>query len=73
HTTYADWHVATIEWSPSKVEFFLDGRSLGAGTTATPNTPMHYILQTESCLTGCPLPQTAGHVYLDWIAILKRA
>lgn len=73
HTTFADWHVATIEWSPGKVEFFLDGRSLGAGTTATPNTPMHYILQTESCLPFCPSPKATGHVYLDWIAIWKRA
>ncbi|WP_457973508.1 glycoside hydrolase family 16 protein [Arthrobacter sp. D1-17] len=73
HTTVTDWHVATIEWSPGKVEFILDGRSLGVSTTATPNTPMHYILQTESCTPFCPLPQTAGHVYLDWIAIWKRA
>lgn len=71
--TYVDWHVATMEWSPGKVEFFLDGRSLGAGTTGVPNTPMHYILQTESCLPFCPSPETAGHVYLDWIAIWKRA
>ncbi|MFE4544737.1 glycoside hydrolase family 16 protein [Arthrobacter sp. NPDC056727] len=73
NTTFTGWHVATMEWSPGKVEFFLDGRSLGAGTSRTPNVPMHYILQTESCLTGCPKPATAGHVYLDWIAIWKRA
>ena len=73
HAFYVDWHVATMEWSPGKVEFFLDGLSLGAGTTATPTTPMHYILQTESCLPICPSPQTTGHVYLDWIAIWKRA
>lgn len=72
-TDITAWHVATIEWSPGKVEFILDGKSLGASTTATPNTPMHYILQTESCLPVCPAPQTAGHVYLDWIAIWKRA
>jgi hypothetical protein len=62
-----------MEWSPGKVEFFLDGRSLGAGTSRTPNIPMHYVLQTEACLFGCPKPETAGHVYLDWIAIWKRA
>jgi hypothetical protein len=72
-STYVDWHVATLEWTPDKVEFFLDGKSLGAGTTATPITPMHYILQTESCLTGCPSAATAGHLYLDWIAIWKPA
>ena len=26
------WHVATIEWSPGRVEFFLDGRSMGVST-----------------------------------------
>jgi hypothetical protein len=72
-TTFTQWHVATMEWSPGKVEFFLDGRSLGAGTSRTPNIAMHYILQTEACLFGCPKPDTAGHVYLDWIAIWKRA
>jgi hypothetical protein len=71
--TSAEWHVATMEWSPGKVEFFLDGRSIGAGTSKTPNVPMHYILQTEACLFGCPKPETAGHVYLDWIAIWKRS
>ena len=45
------WHVATMEWSPGRVEFFLDGRSLGV-STRRPTTPMHLILQTESCLTG---------------------
>ncbi|MFC7847418.1 family 16 glycosylhydrolase [Arthrobacter sp. NPDC057388] len=70
---FTDWHVATIEWSPGKVEFILDGKSLGASTTLTPNTPMHYLLQTEACLPRCPAPQTAGHVYLDWIAVWKRA
>ena len=62
------WHVATMEWSPGRVEFFLDGRSLGVSTKA-PTTPMHLILQTESCLTGCPAPGATGHVSLDWISI----
>ncbi|WP_306908110.1 glycoside hydrolase family 16 protein [Arthrobacter sp. B3I9] len=65
----SSWHVATTEWSPGRVEFFLDGRSLGASTTDVPSAPMHLVLQTESCLTGCPAPETQGHVYLDWISI----
>ncbi|SDP46938.1 Glycosyl hydrolases family 16 [Arthrobacter sp. ok909] len=62
------WHVATMEWSPGRIEFFLDGRSLGVSTKA-PTTPMHLILQTESCLTGCPAPEAQGHVSLDWISV----
>ena len=48
---------------------FSTGISIGASTTDVPSTPMHFILQTESCLTGCPAPATQGHVYLDWISI----
>lgn len=73
NTTFTSWHVATTEWSPGRVEFFLDGQSLGVSTTAPPTTPMHFILQTESCLPDCPLPETNGHVYLDWITIWSPA
>ncbi len=62
------WHVATMEWGPGRIEFFLDGRSLGVSTKA-PKTPMHLILQTESCLTGCPAPAARGHLSLDWISV----
>jgi hypothetical protein len=62
------WHVATMEWSPGRIEFFLDGRSLGVSYKA-PSVPMHLILQTESCLTGCPAPSEKGHVSLDWISV----
>ena len=70
--TFTSWHIATMEWSPGRVEYILDGRSIGISTNDIPTTPMHYILQTESCLTGCPAPTTAGHVYLDWIAIWAK-
>ncbi|WP_240341940.1 glycoside hydrolase family 16 protein [Arthrobacter sp. Alg241-R88] len=69
---FTDWHVATTEWSPGRIEFFLDGKSIGVATSMVPNKPMRYILQTESCLTGCPAPQTSGHVYVDWVAIWAR-
>ena len=69
---FTSWHVATTEWSPGRVEFLLDGRSLGVSTTHVPATPMHFILQTEACLPKCPAPQTQGHVQLDWIAVWSR-
>jgi hypothetical protein len=70
---FGSWHVATTEWSPGRSEFFLDGVSLGASPADVPSKPMHLILQTESCLMGCPAPGTDGHVYLDWIRIWTRA
>ncbi|WP_294570640.1 glycoside hydrolase family 16 protein [uncultured Arthrobacter sp.] len=70
--TFTSWHIATIEWSPDRVQFFLDGKLIGTSRSAIPDTPMHYILQTESCLTTCPHPDTRGHVYVDWVAIWAR-
>jgi hypothetical protein len=71
--SFTSWHTATTEWSPGRVEFFLDGQSIGVSTTSVPTTPMHYILQTESCLTGCPDPSTSGHLEVDWVAIWSKS
>jgi beta-glucanase (GH16 family) len=71
-SSFSYWHTATTEWSPGRVEFFLDGRSIGTSTKATPDTPMHYVLQTESCLPVCPEPETSGHLYVDWVAIWEK-
>jgi hypothetical protein len=70
--TFASWHTATTEWSRGRVKFFLDGTLIGTSTAAVPDTPMHYLLQTESCLPTCPEPETSGHVYVDWVAIWKK-
>ncbi|WP_240793721.1 MULTISPECIES: family 16 glycosylhydrolase [unclassified Arthrobacter] len=69
---FGSWHTATTEWSPGRLEFFLDGTSIGVATSMIPDKPMRYILQTESCLTGCPSPETSGHVYVDWVAIWAK-
>ncbi|GAB5077114.1 glycoside hydrolase family 16 protein [Arthrobacter sp. AD-310] len=69
---FTSWHVATTEWSPGRIEFFLDGKSIGVANSMVPDKPMRYLLQTESCLTGCPAPETAGHVYVDWVSIWAR-
>ncbi len=70
---FTAWHTATTEWTPGRVEFFLDGVSIGVSTVGIPDKPMHYILQTESCLTGCPAPATAGHLQVAWVAIWAKA
>ena len=69
---YGSWHTATTEWRPDGIEFFLDGKSIGISTKYTPTKPMHYILQTESCSPTCPLPETSGHVEVDWVAIWAK-
>lgn len=63
---YQTWHTASIEWTEGKVDFILDGKIIGTSTSKIPNTPFHWVIQTESCLNGCPDPSTAGHLQIDW-------
>jgi len=68
--TFGDWHIATIEWTPRAVVFFLDGKEIGR-STSVPTTPMHWVLQTETD-HGRPPADAAGHVQVDWVAIYAR-
>ena len=73
--TYGTWHTATIEWTPSAVTFLLDGKVTGSstGTSLIPRTPMHWVLQTETQLSGGPPSDSAaGHVDIDWVAVYAR-
>jgi hypothetical protein len=65
------WHTAITEWIPgTSVEFILDGVSLGMTTTDVPTTSMHWVLQTETDLSGdLPSQSTTGHVKVDWVTV----
>ncbi len=71
--TYATWHTAVIEWTPQSVRFILDGVTIGNDTNTAylPNTPMHWVLQTETTSSG-PSDTAAGNVQIDWVAIWSR-
>ena len=59
-----------IEWSPGLVVFELDGNEVGSSTVRIPDTPMHWVLQTETRLSGgSPADSVSGHVQVDWVAI----
>lgn len=67
--SYPTWHTATTEWTPSAVTFYLDGKVIGKSTSRIPNTPMHWVLQTETSTYGVvPSNSTAGNVQVDWVA-----
>jgi beta-glucanase (GH16 family) len=71
---YPDWHTAVIEWTPGKVVFTLDGQVIGQTTNRIPSTPMHWVLQTETALSGpAPSNSTQGNVQIDWVAVWARA
>jgi hypothetical protein len=68
-TDLRQWHTATIEWSPNLVRFLWDGVEVGRTTNRIPNTPMHWVLQTETTITSAaPAPSVNGMVEIDWVA-----
>jgi beta-glucanase (GH16 family) len=71
---YNAWHTAVVEWTPSSVKFTLDGSVIGTSTSRIPNTPMHWVIQTETATSGgAPATSTAGNVQIDWVAVYRRA
>jgi hypothetical protein len=67
--TYTSWHVATIEWTAKTCRFYLDGAVIGTSRSRIPQTPMHWVIQTETDTTGVvPSDSASGHVLLDWAA-----
>ncbi|SDI96021.1 Glycosyl hydrolases family 16 [Frankineae bacterium MT45] len=69
----ADWHTVTIDWTPGKVVFYIDGTVVFTNTTQVPHKPMHWILQAETNLDGTePTNDTAaGHIDVDWATVYK--
>lgn len=70
NSTYTSWHTATIEWLPTSVTFLLDGKVVGTTKSRIPNTPMHWVLQTETNLGGTqPKSGDTGYVFIDWVTV----
>jgi len=68
------WHVATVEWAPGSVTYWLDGTKLGTSTNGVPSTSMHMVFQVETTVDlAAPASTVAGHVQVDWIVQYARA
>jgi beta-glucanase (GH16 family) len=69
---WTDWHTAVLEWMPSAVRFYLDGRLIGTSTSRIPNTPMEWIIQNETTLAGFePADSVQGHVQIDYVQVWR--
>lgn len=67
--TYTSWHTAVTEWTPTSVKFILDGQVIGSSSTRIPNTPMHWVVQSETNLDGVvPSASDQGNIQIDWAA-----
>jgi hypothetical protein len=69
------WHTAVIAWTPGLVRFLLDDVEIGRTSgSRVPDTPMHWVLQTETSLTsGKPAASVDGFVHIDWVAAWSYA
>lgn len=68
-TDLTQWHTFTREWSPGRVRQLVDGVVVQDHTERIPNTPMRWVLQTETEISATPpnpLIQTV--VQIDWAA-----
>lgn len=81
--TVTDWHTAVIEWSPGKIEFFLDGQKVNSvgnepdvSSVNIPDQPMNWVIQSESALdpraqSGQVVAQSGSTatILIDWVAV----
>lgn len=66
---WSAWHVSTIEWAPSVVRYWLDGKLIGASSRGVPDGPMIWVLQNESALDGSSAPlNSSAQMDIDWVS-----
>jgi len=66
------WHTYDIAWTPGRVTFRVDGRTIGVSTAKVPSSPMHLVLQFETNMGPDAPPTSAqGHVQVDWITVYR--
>lgn len=78
--SYYDWHTAVIEWEADRVAFYLDDNLLFNASQGKsewfdriPNTPMHWVIQTETRLDNIqPAITDQGNVEIDWVAVWRK-
>ena len=74
NTDTRQWHEYVTEWSPNLCRFLCDGVEIGRTTERVPCTPMHWVIQCETRLSGgVPDPSVAGDIEIDWVAIWAYA
>lgn len=67
------WHTTVIEWGPTECRFEMDGDLVLSVGARIPSTPMRWVLQTETQLSGgAPSSAVQGHIEIDWVAVFAR-
>ena len=66
---FTDWHTYTIEWSPGRIRFLLDGAVVLDSPRNVADKPMRWQLQTETKGTG----PASGNLLVDWVSVWAYA
>lgn len=69
------WHTYSVEWSPTRVSYMIDGKVFGSVTgAAVPHVPMNLAIQTQALAPAGPIsarmPREVTE-YIDWVAVYK--
>lgn len=63
-----DWHTYTIEWTPTRMSFFVDDAMVGSTDKDIPTARMHLVVQAGSN-DGHPPADAKGSLLIDWMTI----
>lgn len=67
---WGSWHTTEIDWTPTKLSFYMDGKLVGSTTKGVPNIAMDWILQNESALNGeSAAPNTSAQIDISYVAV----
>jgi hypothetical protein len=70
-TTFSAWHTYSIEWTPTKLNFLVDGVSVSSTTQNIPRKPLHLVLQAATMSPQKPPRDAAGDVQVAWVSISR--
>lgn len=70
---FTHWHTYTIEWTPKRITFLIDGTVFGTTTKDIPDARMHWVGQVGTAGGKKPAPSVAGHLLIDWMTIYTYA
>lgn len=74
NASWGSWHTSEIDWTPTSLSFYMDGKLIGTTTQGVPNIPMDWIIQNESALNGESAPlNSSAQMDISYVAYYSYA
>lgn len=70
--TFQQWHTYTIDWTPDRLAFEVDGSVVASTTVDIPRRSLHWVMQVGT-VDGVPPADASGHVRVDWATAYRYA